>query len=157
MLPIANCMPPIGFQPDDVFVSAYTAAAITAGTVVQFDFANATTFGVNEVNSSGVPTSGFGCVIASTVTAVANSCKIIGVMAETSVAGGIGKVQIRGICEASILGAATKGFGLKVGIAGFNATTTAGDSACALNLKTVAAASTSTVLLFGIGTGFGQA
>ena len=156
MLPIANCAPPIGFQPEDVFVSAYTAAAITAGTVVQFDFANATTFGVND-STAGVPTSGFGVVIASTVTAVANSCKIIGVMAETSVAGGIGKVQIRGICEASILGAATKGFGLKVGIAGFNATTTAGDSACALNLKTVAGASTSTVLLFGIGTGFGAA
>lgn len=157
MLPIANCMPPIGFQPSDVFVSAYTATAITAGTVVQFDFANATTVGVNEVNSSGVPTSGFGVVLASTVTAVANSCKIIGVMAETSVAGGIGKVQIRGICEANILGAATKGFGLKVGSAGFNATTTAGDSACALNLKTVTSASTSTVLLFGIGTGFGAA
>lgn len=161
MLPIANCAPPIGFQPEDVFVSAYTAAAITEGTVVQFDFINATTFGVNETNSSGVPTSGFGCVVASTVPTAVASVRLVGVMAETSVAGGIGKVQIRGLCNAKVTTGtptALKGGPLKVGAGVFIPTTTAGDSAAAMSLNTVAASQTalsSPVLLLGIATSFG--
>ena len=162
MLPIANCSPPIGFQPDDVFVSAYTAAAITEGTVVQFDFINATTFGVNETNSSGVPTSGFGVVIASTLPTAVASVRLVGVMAETSVAGGIGKVQVRGLCNAKVTttGSATalKGGPLKVGAGVFIPTTVLGDCAAAMSLNNVAISQTalsSPVLLFGIATSFG--
>ena len=162
MLPIANCAPPIGFQPEDVFVSAYTAAAITEGTVVQFDFINATTFGVNEVNSSGVPTSGFGSVVTSTLPTAVGGLRLVGVMAETSVAGGIGKVQIRGLCNAKITTTASatalKGGPLKVGVGVFIPTTVLGDSAAAMSLNVLAVSSTavsSPVLLFGIATSFG--
>ena len=160
MLPIANCSPPIGFQPDDVFVSAYTAAAITIGTVVQFDFINATTFGVND-STSGVPSSGFGSVVASTAPTATASVRIIGVMAETSVVGGIAKVQIRGLCNAKVTTGtptALKGGPLKVGAGVFIPATAAGDSAAAMSLDIVAASQTalsSPVLLLGIATSFG--